>query len=63
MKNNLLSIRQLQEKGLSIFSQHGKLKIYHHEHSLIIETVMSSNRMFVLLVASTCFNTITKDST
>ena len=29
LKNNLLSIGQLQEKGLSILIQHGKCKVYH----------------------------------
>jgi hypothetical protein len=68
LKNNLLSIGQLQEKGLTIIFQHGKCKIYHKEKGLIMETTMSSNRMFILPVkpqscVSTCFNTITEDST
>nr|DAD39485.1 TPA_asm: hypothetical protein HUJ06_013808 [Nelumbo nucifera] len=53
LKNNLLSIGQLQEKGLAILIQHGKCK-------------MSANRMFTLLVASqpkkpACFHTATQD--
>ena len=68
LKNNLLSIGQLQEKGLTIIFQHGKCKIYHKEKGLIMETTMSSNRMFILPVkpqsnVSACFNTITEDST
>lgn len=31
LKNNLLSIGQLQEKGLTILFQHGKCKIFHPE--------------------------------
>jgi len=68
LKNNLLSIGQLQEKGLEILFHHDKCKIYHPERGLIIETRMSSNRMFILLATchpkeSTCFNIITEDST
>lgn len=36
LKNNLLSIGQLQEKGLAILIQHGMLKIYHPEKGHII---------------------------
>lgn len=68
LKNNLLSIGQLQEKGLTILFQHGRCKVYHKEKGLIMETTMSSNRMFILSVkpqpgVSTCFNTITEDAT
>nr|DAD43144.1 TPA_asm: hypothetical protein HUJ06_001374 [Nelumbo nucifera] len=66
LKNNLLSIGQLQEKGLAILIQHGKCKVYHPEKGLIIQAEMSANRMFTLLVASqpkkpTCFHTATQD--
>jgi len=68
LKNNLLSIGQLQEKGLKILFQRGRCKVYHSEKGLIMEARMSSNRMFILSVkapsnVSACFNTITKDST
>lgn len=46
LKNNLLNIGQLQEKGLAVLFQHGSCKIYHREKGLILETTMSSNRMF-----------------
>jgi hypothetical protein len=36
LKNNLLSIRQLQERGLAILIQGGVFKIYHPIKSLII---------------------------
>jgi len=47
---------------------HDKCKIYHPKKGLIIETGMSSNRMFILLATChpkepTCFNIITEDST
>ncbi|KAA8547170.1 hypothetical protein F0562_003621 [Nyssa sinensis] len=49
LKNNLLSIGQLQEKGLAILI-HGELcKIYHLDKGLIIQTAMSENRIFTLL--------------
>jgi len=67
LKSNLLSIGQLQEKGLAILIQHGKCKVYHPNRGLIIETTMSSNRMFILLThcqarEQTCYSTITEDS-
>ena len=52
LKNNLLSIGQLQEKGLAILIQGGVCKIYHPYKGLIIETNMSANRMFILLAQS-----------
>ncbi|KAA3471183.1 Retrovirus-related Pol polyprotein from transposon TNT 1-94 [Gossypium australe] len=44
LKNNLLSIRQLQEKGLAILFQHDRSKVYHSEKGLIMDTKMSRNR-------------------
>ncbi|CAL9005605.1 unnamed protein product, partial [Prunus brigantina] len=66
LNNNLLSIGQLQERGLTILIQHGKLKIYHPEKGLIIQTEMTTNRMFVLLANSpspkpACLYTSTQD--
>jgi len=49
LKNNLLSIGQLQEKGLAVLMQHGTCKIFHPNRGLIIETAMSHNRMFILI--------------
>jgi len=49
LKNNLLSIGQLQERGLAILIKNGICKIYHPEKGLIIQTQMSANRMFILL--------------
>ncbi|KAG8645967.1 hypothetical protein MANES_10G112229v8 [Manihot esculenta] len=43
LKNNLLSIGQLQEKGLAILFQHNKCKVYHSEKGLIMDTTMCSN--------------------
>ncbi|KAK4435116.1 hypothetical protein Salat_0674900 [Sesamum alatum] len=38
LKNNLLSIGQLQEKGLAILFQHDRCKVYHSEKGLIMDT-------------------------
>lgn len=48
LKNNLLSVGQLQEKGLAILIQGGMCKIYHPEKGLLVESKMSMNRMFIL---------------
>jgi len=66
LKNNLLSIGQLQEKGLTIMFQNGMCKVFHPERGLIMETKMSVNRIFILHaisqpIASTYFNTLTED--
>ena len=66
LKNNLLSIGQLQEKGLAILIKSGTCKIYHPERGLIIQTKMTVNRMFVLIAKAqgkdtSCFHTHTQD--
>jgi hypothetical protein len=70
LKNNLLSMGQLVEKGLAILIQQKTCKIYHSERGLIIEITMSSNRMFKLLdqvqfkesSEQVCFNSQSKKS-
>lgn len=49
LSNNLLSIGQLQERSLAILIQDNVCKIYHSARGLIIETAMSTNRMFIIL--------------
>jgi hypothetical protein len=49
LKNNLLSVEQLQEKGLVILIKTRMCKIYHPVRGLIIQTKMTVNRMFVLM--------------
>jgi len=62
LKNNLLSIGQLQEKNLAILMQNGECRVYHPRRGLIMHTQMTSNRMFVVLAnivlhaSSTCLN-------
>ena len=48
LKNNLLSIGQLQENGLVVLFQHGRCKVFHHERGLIMDTMMSTNLMFII---------------
>ena len=76
LKNNLLSIGQLQEQNLAILIKHGVCKIYHHARGLIMQTQMSANRMFILLAemetqvqaqaptpAPACFKITSEDQT
>ncbi|KAM2061102.1 hypothetical protein ACFX1T_046213 [Malus domestica] len=49
LKNNLLSIGQLQENGLAVLMQHITCKIFHPKRGLIMETTMSHNRMFIII--------------
>jgi hypothetical protein len=68
LRNNLLSISQLQEKNLSILIQHGMCNMYHPRKGLIIQTQMSANRMFVILASIisptlTCFQITSEDNT
>lgn len=44
LKNNLLSLEQLQEKELTIIIQKGVCKIFHEERGLMTVSKMSSNR-------------------
>ena len=46
LKNNLLSIGQLQEKVLAILFQYNKCKVYHPERGLNIKTTMTLNRVY-----------------
>lgn len=66
LRNNLLSIGQLQERGLAILIQHDKCRIYHPKKGLIIQTDMAANRMFFLLANSqprkeACFQSTSQD--
>lgn len=49
LKSHLLSVGQLQEKGLAVLMQSNQCRIYHPTKGLIIHTNMTANRMFVLL--------------
>lgn len=52
LKNNLLSVGQLQEKGMDVLFKGGDRRtctIFHPTRGKIAESIMSTNRMFVLL--------------
>jgi len=51
LKTNLLSIGQLQEKNLTILIKADCCSIYHENKGLLMRTMISANRMFVLLAS------------
>ncbi|KAK2442007.1 putative mitochondrial protein [Trifolium repens] len=59
LKNNLLSIGQLQEKGLSIHFEDNQCVVHHKERGVVLmSTKMSSNRMFIIyapVIMPQCF--------
>ena len=70
LKSNLISIGQLQEKDLAIVIQYGVCKIYHLMRGLIMQTNMSTNRMFMLCASTptyapgqACFQMASEDTT
>jgi hypothetical protein len=67
LKNNLLSIGQLQEKGLSIHIEDDYCKVYHKQRELLLmTTTMSSNRMFIIyapVIMPMCFKVTQMDNT
>ncbi|CAM8975585.1 unnamed protein product [Rhodiola kirilowii] len=48
LQNNLISIGQIQEKGLIVQMKDGACSIYHPEKGLVIHTPMSPNRMYTI---------------
>lgn len=58
LKNNLLSLGQLQERGLAILIRDGTCKVYHPKKGAIMETNMSRNRMFFILTSKLQKNTM-----
>ena len=48
LKNNLLSMGQLQEKGLSILIKNNMCKLFHPTRGLIMDTTITSNKMFAI---------------
>lgn len=48
LKNNLISLGQLQEKGLSVVLENNTCMVYHPVKGLIIQSNMSTNRMFMI---------------
>lgn len=58
LKNNLLSLGQLQERGLAILIRDGTCKVYHPSKGAIMETDMSGNRMFFLIATKSQKNSL-----
>lgn len=52
LKKNLLSLGQLQEKGLIILIQNGTCKVFHPDKGLIMHTNMKGNRIFYLTASA-----------
>lgn len=48
LTNNLLSVGQLQEKGVEVLISEGRCKIFHPRRGLIVNTKMTANRMFIV---------------
>ncbi|GAA0159622.1 transmembrane signal receptor [Lithospermum erythrorhizon] len=71
LKNNLLSVGQLQEKGLTIMFKEGKCSVTHPKRGEILQTNMKTNRMFKIIsevqdygeTEEHCLQTTTKDIT
>ena len=68
LKNNLLGIGQLQEKGIAILIPNNLCKLFHCSRRLIMQGEMTTNRMFVLLASinskehdHACFKTVTEN--
>lgn len=59
--NNLLSMGQLQEKGLAILIQDGTCKVFYPGKEVIMQTSMSGNRMFYLLASKSPKNSMCID--
>ena len=66
LKNNLISLGQLQETGCSIMFQKGSCQIHDPEGGLVADIKMSGNRMFQLKTKTsgdqTCFQSSIQDS-
>ena len=56
LKNNLLNMGQLQEKGIAILIKNNMCKLFHDSRGLIMKSEMSANRMFVVLASTNSRN-------
>ncbi|CAL9007503.1 unnamed protein product [Prunus brigantina] len=66
LKNNLISLGQLQEKGMVILIKKNSCHIHHPDKGLIIQADMTSNRMFILKTEAhakkqMCFKSTTEE--
>lgn len=61
MKCNLLSVRQLVEKGFSVIMKDGALELFETHNNLVLKYPLSKNRTSKTLISSTevqCLKTI-----
>jgi hypothetical protein len=66
LKNNMLSIGQLQQKNLTIVFKNDICKVFHEERGLIMSRAMSSNRMYVItapVITPMCLKTTNESNT
>lgn len=49
VRHNLLSVGQIQEKGVSLLNFNGVCSIYHPKKGVIVRSKMNENRMFILI--------------
>ncbi|GKB83567.1 putative RNA-directed DNA polymerase [Tanacetum coccineum] len=68
LKTNLLSVGQLQEKGLAVLIQNNICKVFHSRRGVIMQAEMSGNRMFYFKAAMAsnslnCYQTRVEDET
>ncbi|KAH0765356.1 hypothetical protein KY290_001315 [Solanum tuberosum] len=56
LTNNLLSIGKLQEKELVVLFKDGACNVHHPQRGKMAESIMSANRMFILLVEPSSTN-------
>ncbi|XP_047335486.1 uncharacterized protein LOC124939012 [Impatiens glandulifera] len=61
LKNNLLNVSQLQEKGLTVLFQGKLCNIYHPQRGLIAQTEKSVNRMFTIVSESLRVNNVQQE--
>ncbi|XP_047316797.1 uncharacterized protein LOC124920363 [Impatiens glandulifera] len=61
LKNNLLSVGQLQEKGLTVLFQGKLCNIYHPQRGLIAQNEKSANRMFTIVSKSPSVNNVQQE--
>nr|GEX61724.1 copia-type polyprotein [Tanacetum cinerariifolium] len=66
LKTNLLSVGQLQEKGLAVLIQNNMCKVFHSRRGVIMQAEMSGNRMFYFKAvmassSSNCYQTRVED--
>lgn len=49
LRSNLLSLGQLQEKGLKVVFNEGSCRIFHKDRGLVMKSYMKANRMFTMI--------------